>query len=434
MRAGSVTDEGSRAGKPSPTSPLPTWREDTLRSMLGVIAVVGPVAGVFAAFGRSPRPLIDALVVLAVGFSMPVLRFLPGLTYAVRAAAVMLLLFAGGIFVLARVGLSPGASLLFAAASVFGAIYSGRVVAYATVLLGALAFAVVGWLVADAVLPLPNDIFEVRSLGNWLRVGGIFAAIATLLTSGVAFVISRVEASARDLRVAYERLGLLHLRLESSKEEERRFLAHELHDELGQLLTALKLRVQLAARGGSGGAAPAEAETLALIDDLIGRVRRMSVNLRPPLLDEVGLVPAVRAYLETQAAISGVAMDLEAGEPPPGAAPLDGDVEITCFRVVQEAVTNALRHAAPRALRVRIDRGADRVAIRVSDDGRGFDVDVRLEGAAAAGHLGVVGMRERVRAHGGGFRLSSRPGAGTTIEVDLPLGPRPLGGPFAVAS
>jgi signal transduction histidine kinase len=424
MGEGSVTREGSRHHlRTTQASPLPTWRHETLRSMLGVIAVVGPVAGVLAAFGRSPRPVLDAIVVLGVGFSMPLLRFLPGLPDAVRAAAVMAILFAAGVFVVARAGLSPGAALLFVAASIFGAIYYGRAVAYAVVLLGALAIVVVGWLIAEGRAPLPNDIFDVHRLQNWLRVAGIFAAIASLLTSGVAFVIGRVEASARDLRVAYERLGQLHLRLESTKEEERRFLAHELHDELGQLLTALKLRIQLGARGGPAPGAAAEPDTVAVIDDLIARVRRISVDLRPPLLDEVGLVPALRAYLDAQTALSGVAMTLEAPEPPAVAAPLDRDVEITCFRIAQEAVTNALRHAAPHALRVRVDRHIDRVALRITDDGRGFDVDVRLEGAAADGHLGVVGMRERVRAHGGGFRLSSRPGVGTTIEVDLPLGP-----------
>ena len=429
MRRGSVSDTGDRG---EVNEALPYWRHETLISMLGVAAVVAPVASVFAILGQPPpRRLADILVVGGVGVAMPLLRFLPGLPFIARATVTMALLYGAGVFVLTRTGLSPGAALLFAIAGIFGAIYYGRAVAYATVLLGALAFAVVGWMVTHAVVPMPHDSFEIHRLGNWLRVSGIYALLATLLTSPVAFVIRRVEAGARDLRVAYERLGLLHLRLESSKEEERRFLARELHDEFGQLLTALKLRIHVGARASGAGAEP---DTIAVIDDLIARVRRMSGNLRPPLLDEVGLVPAVRAYLDTQAAISGVSMTLAANEPPPGATALGGDVEITCFRVVQEAVTNALRHAAPRALRVQIDRGAERLALRVSDDGRGFDVAVRLEGAAAAGHLGVVGMRERVRAHGGGFRLSSRPGAGTTIEVDLPLSPSPPGGPVAVPS
>ena len=415
-----------------PDDTFPTWRTETLRAMLGVAAVVAPVAAILAIVGRPPPwPLLDVVVLLAIGLSMPALRFAPHLPSGTRAVVTMMVFYGGGVFVLARGGLAPGASLLFVLASVFGSIFHGRVVGFAMVLLAALAFVVVGWGAARGVLVISPTGADVHVLRNWLRVGAIFALVAAILTSGVAFVIGRVEATARDLRVAYERLGLLHLRLESSKEEERRVLSHELHDEFGQLLTALKLRIQLGARTGITSAEP---DTIAVIDDLIARVRRVSGNLRPPLLDEVGLVPALRAYLDAQAALSGVAMSLESNDAAEGTPRLSNDVEITCFRVVQEAVTNALRHAAPRDLRVHLDRQAERVALRVSDDGRGFDVAVRLESAAAAGHLGVVGMRERVRAHGGGFQLRSRPGVGTTIEIELPLASAGRAAPVAVPS
>jgi signal transduction histidine kinase len=399
--------------------------------MLTIAAIVAPIAAMATIVGRPPpRPLLDAIVVGAVGVAIPLLRLWPGVRFAVRTTLTMIIFYGVSVFVIATNGLVPGATLLFALTSVFGAIYFGRAVAFAMVLLGGLAFVVVGWLLTRAGVETPKELIDARLFVNWVRVGLVFASIGTLLTSGVAFVINRVEATARDLRVAYERLGLLHLRLESAKEEERRFLAHELHDELGQLLTALKLRLQIVARQNGS-----DADAIGMIDDMIARVRRMSGDLRPPLLDEGGLVPALRAFLDAQAALSGVEMALEVKEDDASEAPpLTDDVEITCFRVVQEAVTNALRHAAPRALRVRIDRLRDRVALRVHDDGRGFDVAVRLEGAAADGHLGVVGMRERVRAHGGGFRLWSRPGAGTTIEVDLPLVRPPLSGVAAVPS
>jgi signal transduction histidine kinase len=424
------------APQPAGDSPSSTWRDDALKSMLSVAALVAPPASILAAVVRpAPRPWVDSVVIMAVGLAMPALRFAPRIPFGPRAAATMTTLFVAGVFALARTGLAPGVSLLFAVASIFGAMYFGRAVGFASIGLGSLAFLVIGWLVTRGHLRAPADMFDPRLFQNWFRVGMIYALIASLLTSTVTFVIGRVESSARDLRVAYERLGQLHLRLESTKEEERRFLARELHDEFGQLLTALKLRTQLGMRGAQGAAAGAdELDTIAVIDDLISRVRRMSGDLRPALLDEVGLVPALRAYLDTQAAISGVAMTLETQEPPPGTPRLDGDLEITCFRIVQEAVTNAIRHAAARDLRVQLDRRADRVALRIRDDGRGFDVAVRLERAAAAGHLGVVGMRERVRTHGGGFRLDSRPGAGTIIEVELPLAPPGLGGAVAVPS
>ena len=180
---------------------------------------------------------------------------------------------------------------------------------------------------------------------------------------------------------------------------------------------------------GSGGVV----EAVALVDELIARVRKMSVDLRPPLLDEVGLVPALRAYLESQAALSGVAMDLEddgraAGTMSSGER-LPPDLEIVCFRVAQESVTNVLRHAAAQRLRVSIARNGSHVRLAIRDDGGGFDATSALDSAAAQGHLGVVGMRERVRARGGTFQVASQPGQGTAIEVELPIAPtRPITG------
>ena len=139
-------------------------------------------------------------------------------------------------------------------------------------------------------------------------------------------------------------------------------------------------------------------------------MRRISLDLRPPLLDEVGLVSALRAYLQSQATVSGVAIELHAPEPHDEASfRLPADYEIACFRVVQESITNVLRHAAARRIDVRVARSANRVSLSIQDDGRGFD-PVTLDEAAAHGHIGVLGMRERIRARGGQFTLTSTPG------------------------
>jgi signal transduction histidine kinase len=194
----------------------------------------------------------------------------------------------------------------------------------------------------------------------------------------------------------------------AENEEERRFIAHELHDELGQMLTIVKIRL---ATPGAGGA-----ETAALVDTMIERVRKISADLRP-LLDEVGLFPALRAHVDAQRALSGVAIELDTEET--GGRHLDSGREIACFRVVQEAITNALRHASARHIRVRVVRRPTSVSLSIVDDGRGFDT-ARLA-AASAGHLGVAGMQERVRARGGTFHVSSRPGSGTSVEVEMPI-------------
>jgi two-component system sensor histidine kinase UhpB len=153
------------------------------------------------------------------------------------------------------------------------------------------------------------------------------------------------------------------------------------------------------------------------VNGLIDRVRRLSLDLRPPLLEEVGLGPALRAHLDARAAQSGLAMTLETHE-------LDRvapETEMAAYRLVQEAVTNVLRHAGAKNVAVSVSRGATAVEIGIRDDGRGFVPEETLDRAAAAGHIGLVGMRERARALGGEFALVSRPGAGTTITVRLPV-------------
>jgi signal transduction histidine kinase len=223
----------------------------------------------------------------------------------------------------------------------------------------------------------------------------------------------------RNLRTAYQQLGQLHRRLESAKEEERRHIAHEMHDELGQSLTALKLKLGLLERRGGGDPART-ADAMSLVDDVIDRVRKISVDLRPALLDEVGLVPALRGHLEPLARESGIDIRLET----PGldsSSRLPPETEIATYRLVQEAVTNVLRHAAARSVLVSITRRpAEGVEIVVRDDGRGFVPEETLGRAAAGGHLGLVGMRERARALGGVFEITSTTGAGTTVRVSLP--------------
>jgi signal transduction histidine kinase len=294
--------------------------------------------------------------------------------------------------------------------------------------LTAISYLVVGQLVIHGVLVHDPVEADPRLLENWLRLAATLELVGTLLVTAVSFVIRHLEASAvaatdaaGERARAYQRLGQLHGRLDAAKEEERRAIAHELHDELGQTLTALKLRLQLGARLEVPlRAALANGEALALIDQLIARVRKMSGDLRPTLLDEVGLVPALRAYLDVQASLSGVAISLAAHEEQAGTR-LPPPLEIACFRIVQESLTNALRHAAPTRIEVRLAADSERVSLSVRDDGHGFDAGPTLEAAAVGGHLGVVGMRERVRGQGGTFALSSRIGGGTTIWVTLPL-------------
>lgn len=388
--------------------------------MLTVAAIVSPViVAISIALRSSPQSLSTVLGLGAAVLVFPALRFAPRLSVATRATLAIGLCYLTGVLALTHFGFSSGPGVVLAGTGILAVVFLGRVRGFIFIALSSAAFFAVGVLASRGDLRISGAELDPSQMRNWMRMGVTFTFLTVLLTSALHFVIRRVEDSMRataealtDLRVAYARLALLHERFDAAKEEERRFIAHELHDQLGQMLTVVKL--QLTSKGnGAGG------ETVALIDGMIDRVRRISTDLRPPLLDEVGLFPALRAHVDAQRTLSGVAIELEANDT--DAVRLDSAREIACFRVVQEAITNALRHASPRRIQVRVIRRPDAIALSIADDGRGFDTATLA--AAAAGHLGVAGMQERVRARGGRFHLSSRPGTGTTIDVEMPIAP-----------
>jgi len=232
--------------------------------------------------------------------------------------------------------------------------------------------------------------------------------------------LAEAHRSQARLNEAYGRLRRLTGRLELAKEDERKRIARELHDEMGQALTAAKINLQLLlADGGTEGDVVERVEdTIGLVDRMIGHVRTLSLDLRPPLLDELGLAAALRSYLEALAKRSGLEIRVSTDSAPARLAP---EIEITAFRVIQEAVTNVMRHAEASTVEVRIAREDDALALSVADDGRGFDVEATLERAAGGRHLGLLGIRERVESLGGTVDLRSSPAAGTRMRVRVPL-------------
>jgi signal transduction histidine kinase len=413
--------------------------------MLNVAAIIAPPVVVVAFALRSGRnSWLDAVVLLGTGLLLACLRVLRG-SLVTRSLVLLGASCTTSIYLLARIGLVAGLSVSLTTFAVLALICANRRTGFAIIALIAIAYCTVGLFASHHLLVISTADSDPYRLRNWIRMGTTSSLLAILLMSVIDFVIRHVEANAcavtqamerlqeaaterakreGDLRLAYERLGQLHRALDTTKEEERRALSRELHDELGQSLTALKLRLQLRARNAEpvpeiGGSM----DPLALVDELISRVREISVDLRPPLLDEVGLVSALRVYAENQAAVSGLTIELEADESAEAkTARLPPDYEIACFRVVQESITNAIRHAAAHRLRVSITRSTNGIRLAIRDDGRGFDPET-LDAAATRGHLGVVGMRERIRGRGGRFKLTSHPGAGTSVEVELSAPP-----------
>jgi len=227
--------------------------------------------------------------------------------------------------------------------------------------------------------------------------------------------ITERKAAERRLAEYSARLAALSRRVLTVQEEERRAVARELHDELGQVLTAVKVNLQ-ALRRQSGPAAfgPSFEDSLALLDGAIAEVRAISTRLRPAVLDDLGLEAALRSHLERIRART--AIDLAADIRLPQRR-LDAAVETACFRIVQEAVTNALRHASASGLRVELGVANGELALTVRDDGRGFDLAAATRRAAQGESAGLSGMEERARLAGGRLEVRTAPGSGTEVRA-----------------
>jgi two-component system sensor histidine kinase UhpB len=224
--------------------------------------------------------------------------------------------------------------------------------------------------------------------------------------------------SERQVQEQATRLQALSRRLIEAQETERRAVARELHDEIGQVLTAVKINLQaLAHPGPAPGADQGLRESIEILEQAIQRVRDRSMDLRPAVLDDFGLVPAVRWYLERRAARAGFTLELRAD---PALRRYPPEIETACFRVIQEAVTNTMRHARATLLRLEIESLDSGLRFAIRDDGVGFDCEAAKARALAGGSIGLAGMEERVELLEGTIEIESSPGKGTHIEVFLP--------------
>ncbi|MDX1388656.1 MAG: two-component regulator propeller domain-containing protein [Acidobacteriota bacterium] len=226
------------------------------------------------------------------------------------------------------------------------------------------------------------------------------------------------EKARQQLAEAYQRLRLLTRRLEAAKEDERRRIARELHDEMGPALTAVIINLQLLSKDDPQKTIQRIDDTVELVDRMVQRIRDLSLDIRPPLLDALGLLPALKGYLEAQAERSGIDIEVLGDTAVHGLAP---ELEITAFRVSQEAVTNVIRHANASRATVTVKRVGAELEITIEDDGGGFEVQDALDRAAVGKALGLLGIQERIGMIGGQVDIVSAPGHGTTIRVRMPL-------------
>ena len=219
------------------------------------------------------------------------------------------------------------------------------------------------------------------------------------------------------LRESSSQLQTLSRRVLEAQEVERRRLARELHDELGQALTAIKINLQARDRLKNQTPAELDAENLRIVEETLQQVRRLALALRPSMLDDLGLGPALRWMAEQQVERGGFAVQFGADFPDIRLAP---ELETACFRIAQEALTNIARHAHAKRVVIELRHEGDTLRMTVQDDGCGFDVAVAHERAKAGDSVGVLGMQERAALIGGQIEIVSAPKQGTTVRARFP--------------
>jgi signal transduction histidine kinase len=231
--------------------------------------------------------------------------------------------------------------------------------------------------------------------------------------------VSDSKHAEERLRESNDKLQLLSRRLVESQETERRHIARELHDEVGQTLTVAEMNLQAVMQIARGDpVARRLKESLQAVERVLEQVRDLSLNLRPSMLDDLGLESALRWYTSRQAALSGLRVDFQADVLEDR---LDSVIETACFRVAQEALTNIVRHAHARSVSVALRRQDDHLDLFVRDDGVGFDVADLRHQASQGASLGLLSMEERATLVAGGLDLKSTPGKGTELHAWFPL-------------
>jgi signal transduction histidine kinase len=301
--------------------------------------------------------------------------------------------------------------------------------------LGFLATLLVAWITTRHVVK-PTE--ELTAAAQRMAGGDLSSPIQVEAEDEVATLAESLETMRQRLQAAYAevehtnrelegrvaertaRLGQLLRTTITAQEEERYRLARELHDETAQTLAALSIALDRARDSLDGGPPALERiqEARGIAERLLAETRRLILGLRPALLDDLGLVPAIRWHCEHTFDAEGVAVSIEAETL---SKRLPSHVEMALFRIVQEAVNNAYRHADARHVWVRLDMDDGLVRVVVRDDGHGFDVERVLGASGPSSSVGLAGMQERVAILNGTLKIHSASG-GTEVVVHVPQG------------
>lgn len=243
------------------------------------------------------------------------------------------------------------------------------------------------------------------------------AVAAGSLVIAIIRDITRRKQSDAALRESAERLKILSRRLIEVQEAERRSLALELHDEIGQILTGLKLTLEMSARLPAVEAQASIKQAQTLVNELMARTRKLSLDLRPATLDHLGLLSALLGHIKQYSAQTRVRVMFKHSG-------LEGqrfaaEIETASYRIVQEALTNVARHAETNEVAVLVWADRHSLTIQIEDQGRGFDAEAAL---ASDNTSGLAGMRERASLLGGHFTVESHAGGGTRLTAEFDIG------------
>jgi signal transduction histidine kinase len=249
-----------------------------------------------------------------------------------------------------------------------------------------------------------------RARGAWVPWGYYLDIVFTLVVGAGGLLLVLAERSA-DLERLQRRMAQQH-------EEERRRLSLLLHDETAQVFTGVKLQLGVLRERAPSDDAERLGGIIELLDEGLRSIRNITNDLRPSLLDDLGLVPALRALAAECAERYGMPVQVTLPERLPL---LGADAELALYRALQEALANVAEHAAAHSASVSVRAAGRSVVMEVADDGRGFPADADLDKLERMGHLGIAGMRERLAALGGSLRIANRAGGGAVVSISLPV-------------
>ena len=325
-----------------------------------------------------------------------------------------------------------GNSLVIAAGAIFGTILTKRFVEQSNfelatmfVVAGVTASIIVNYFILRAAL---RPVTMLRTTVDQVARGqpGARADTAHIsdpdlarLALAINNMLTRLDADARLSDENRRQLRALSAQVIGAQEEERKRIARELHDETAQALATLDLNLE---RIQAVLDDPAACERLSssrqLLQQTMDGLRHLVYELRPTMLDDLGLIPAIRWYARTRLGTEGVQVHIEPTECSERFAPT---LETALFRIAQEGINNVVQHAGARNTWVRLNCLHGQVTLSVEDDGRGFDVDKMISPGGEQGHLGLFGIQERVFLLGGTFAVDSTMESGTRLTVTVPL-------------